>query len=315
MGGSHDRIGNMQQIRGVCPVLSVPFTLTGAVDYESFRNLVQWVISCGAESVLMFGVASENIKLNDHERDQLLEILVEEKRRASLTIVASVADHSLELAVIRARKYEAMGADFINILPPSFFAPSAEQILEHLRGILAAVEIPVIIQHLPQAGGMEDVAILAQLADEYENLAMIKCEANPPSASIERVKSLTHGSIGTLIGWGGIFWAEGVQAGAVGVQPGCALTDAYVWAQGALDVGDFTEFERRLNTFIPWIGRWISNVEQLIAVEKSILQRRGIITTAYCRRPTTTWDAEIEATVLEAMFFLSTIEEFTYENH
>jgi dihydrodipicolinate synthase/N-acetylneuraminate lyase len=290
--------------RGVCPVLAVPFSRTGEVDFPSFRNLVQWIISCGAKSVLMFGVASENLKLNDMERDRLLEILVAEKRRASLTIVASVADHSLELAVIRARKYQTMGADLINILPPSFLAPSKEQILEHLRGILSAVTIPVIIQHLPQGGGMDDVAVLAHLADEYENLAMIKCEANPPFESIEKVASLTNGSVGTLIGWGGIFWAQGVQAGAVGVQPGCALTDAYVWAQEALDAGDFAEFETRLNTFIPWVARWISNVEQLIAVEKSILQRRGIIANAYCRRPTTTWDAEIEATVNDAMLFL-----------
>lgn len=304
MEGGYEQIGDMRQVRGVCPVLAVPFTHTGEVDYQSFRNLVQWIISCGAESVLMFGVASENIKLNDLERDRLLEVLVEEKGKAALTIAASVADHSLELAAVRARKYEAMGADFINILPPSFFAPSAEQILEHLRGILSAVKIPVIIQHLPQAGGMEDVAVLAELASEYKNLAMIKCEANPPTASIARVKSLTRDSVGTLIGWGGIFWAQGVQAGALGVQPGCALTDAYIWAQEALDTGDFVEFEKRLDSFIPWVARWISNLEQLIAVEKSILHRRGIIATAYCRRPTTTWDAEIEATVEKAMAFL-----------
>jgi 2-keto-3-deoxy-L-arabinonate dehydratase len=143
------------QIRGVCPVLAVPLTELGEVDYASFRNLVQWVISCGAESVLMFGVASENLKLDDGGRDRLLQILLEEKGKASLMVVASVADHSLELAMKRARRYEMMGADFINILPPSFLSPSTEQILEHLRGLLGAVQIPAIIQHLPQAGGMD----------------------------------------------------------------------------------------------------------------------------------------------------------------
>ena len=133
---------------------------------------------------------------------------------------------------------------------------------------------------------MEDVAVLAQLSNEFPNLSMIKCEANPPSASIARVEELTNGVVGTLIGWGGIFWAEGVQAGALGVQPGCALTDAYIWAQRALDTGDFMEFEKRVNRFIPWISLWITNLEQLIAIEKSILQRRGIIATGYCRRPT-----------------------------
>ena len=48
-------------ISGVCPVLSVPFTNSGEVDYESFESLVNWIISQGVKSVLFFGVASENI--------------------------------------------------------------------------------------------------------------------------------------------------------------------------------------------------------------------------------------------------------------
>ena len=298
----------MQKIEGVCPVLAVPFTSDGEVDYSSFQNLVEWVASTGAKSVMMFGVASENIKLNDEERDRLLTILIEEKSKSGITVVASVADHSLELASKRAKKYESMGADYINILPPSFFAPSAEQILEHIRGILSSVKIPIIIQHLPQAGGMEDVAILAQLADRYSNLALIKCEANPPMESILRVKEISQGKVGSLVGWGGIFWSQGVVAGAQGVQPGSALTDAYMWAQRALDSGNAEEFARRLNTFIPWIALWISNLEQLIAVEKSILHRRGIIASPYCRRPTLTPNAQIESTAQDALKFLKEMD-------
>ena len=52
-------------IQGVCPVLSVPFHKTGEVDYQSFKSLVSWITSLGTQSVLFFGVASENIKLSD----------------------------------------------------------------------------------------------------------------------------------------------------------------------------------------------------------------------------------------------------------
>ncbi len=114
-------------ISGVCPVLSVPFTDSGEVDYESFESLSKWIILQDTKSVLFFGVASENIKLTDPERYKLLELLLETRRGSELKVIASVADHASELAVKRAKDYEAMGVDLINILPPSFFNPSADR--------------------------------------------------------------------------------------------------------------------------------------------------------------------------------------------
>lgn len=107
-------------IQGVCPVLSVPFKKTGEVDYQSFKSLVSWITSLGTKSVLFFGVASENIKLSDDERYKLLEILLTQRSDSGMKVIASVADHSAELAVKRAKDYEKMGVDFINILPPTF---------------------------------------------------------------------------------------------------------------------------------------------------------------------------------------------------
>lgn len=108
-------------IRGVCPVLSVPFNKDGEVDYQSFAKLCSWIISLGTKSVLFFGVASENIKLTDDERYKLLAILIEARKGSELKVIATVADHSAELGVKRARTFEEMGVDLINILPPTFF--------------------------------------------------------------------------------------------------------------------------------------------------------------------------------------------------
>ena len=295
-------------ITGVCPVLSVPFTDSGEVDYESFESLVKWIISLDAKSVLFFGVASENIKLSDPERYKLLEILLETRKGSDLKVIASVSDHASELAVKRAKDYEAMGADLINILPPSFFNPSAEQIRYHLAQILAAVKIPVVIQHLPQAGGMADVADLLTLADEYPNLKIVKCETSPPAESIKRVEQITNGKVQTLIGWGGIFWDSGDAAGAKGIQPGCGVSDLYKWTEAALVSGDRAEFLRRLNTFIPWIASWIDNLEFLIAVEKHILFRRGIIKSDYCRHPTMAITEKAKAEIEECLELIKKVE-------
>ena len=122
-------------IQGVCPVLSVPFHKSGEVDYQSFKSLVSWITSLGTQSVLFFGVASENIKLLDDERYKLLEILLTQRSDSGMKVIASVADHSAELAVKRAKDYEKMGVDFINILPPTFFNPTTAQINHHISAI------------------------------------------------------------------------------------------------------------------------------------------------------------------------------------
>jgi 2-keto-3-deoxy-L-arabinonate dehydratase len=298
-------------IEGVCPVLSVPFDQQGEVDYESFRSLVTWIIGLGTKSVLFFGIASENIKLSDPERYKLLDMLLDLRTGSNLKVIASVADHSSELAVKRAQDYESMGVDFINILPPSFFSPNAEQIRYHLSQILRSVKIPVIIQHLPQSGGMADITSVLTLVDEFPNLAIVKCEENPPTESIKQIAELTSGRVKTLIGWGGIFWEIGAAAGVSGIQPGCSLTDLYLWANKALLDGDLDEFGFRLNQFIPWVTEWITDLELLIAVEKHILFKRGIIKSNYCRHPTSPITA---ATAKEIELSLKLIEEVDFKN-
>lgn len=273
-------------IEGVCPVLSVPFHKNGEVDYASFESMVQWILSLGIKSVLLFGVASENIKLSDEERSKLLKILLRLRMGTNLKVITSVADHSAHLAVRRAIDYESMGTDYINILPPTFFNPTPAQITHHISSILASVKLPVIVQHLPQGGGVNDVGDLVTLSSRFNNLKMIKCEANPPAESIKRVHQLSNNQVETLIGWGGIHWATGTAAGARGIQPGCSLSDLYLWAEQALLEQDLVEFEERLGKFLPVISEWINTIEELVAAEKFVLAQRGIIHNDYCRAPT-----------------------------
>lgn len=278
-------------VSGVCPVLAVPFDEGGALDLQSFRHLVRWLQSLEiqgtrVQSVMLFGVASENHKLRDKERKQLLLALLQERADQSLTVIASVADHSAELAAERAQRYQSLGADMINVLPPSFLSPTKEQILTHIERVLQSVSVPVIVQHLPQTGGLVDAETLLPLHDAYPHFATIKCEANPPMKSVASIVAKSAGNVSALVGWGGVNWVGGLNAGATGVQPGCSLTDLYLWAQAALDRGDKTEFARRVGRFITWVREWMGTVENLIAVEKHVLAQRGIIATPYCRMPT-----------------------------
>lgn len=272
-------------VTGVCPVISAAFDSTGAVDQAGFARLAEFVVGTGVQSLMVFGVATENAKLTDPERDLMLSTLLDVTRGSGVRVVATVADHSTELAVARAKKWEDMGADLINILPSYFLSPPHDQVKVHLEAIIGAVTLPVIVQSLPVGGQELPIDDILELRHDHPTLVQIKVENVPAADLVDHVVTHSDGAVTPLVGWGGLEWVECADRGAVGVQPGCSLTEIYVAAQHRLNSGDRDGFEREFAPLHDPLHHWMRHVEALIQAEKYVLMRRGIIDSDYCRKP------------------------------
>jgi 4-hydroxy-tetrahydrodipicolinate synthase len=286
------------RIRGVCPVLAVPFTETGDVDLAGFTALTRRVIDAGATSVMLFGFASEFHKLTDAERAELQHALLVETRARHVAAIVSITDHATEVAVRRAQEAAADGADALNILPPHLLGPSRGAVLDHLAAVLDAVDVPVIIQYAPALTGTSlDAPSLSQLARAHPNLAMVKVESTPPGRLIA---DLAAGDppLPALVGYAGLQLPDALRRGAVGVQPGSSFTEVYIEIWRAWDAGmqeEAFELHRRL---LPYVAYWMQHVELIIQAEKTILARRGIIAGDRCRAPGWALDDE-ELAIIE----------------
>lgn len=291
-------------ITGVCPVVSAAFHDDGQLDLGGFGAICRYVVNSGVSSVMVFGVATENSKLNDDERSAMFDVLVSEREGSGVAIVATVADHSTELACARAQQWVDRGADVINILPSYFLAPGQEQVLAHLGEILDSVSVPVIIQSLPSGGQEVPLADIVGLGVDHPNLAQIKVENTPAAELIRDVERISRGTISSLVGWGGLEWQEATLAGAVGVQPGCSLIELYVGAQKYLESDDFAGFAEAFAPLHAPLTLWMRHPEVLIAMEKHILMQRGIIASSRTRRPSARLTAEDYAHADRAMLLL-----------
>src|ERR1700759_3933437 len=86
-------------VRGVSPVLSVPFTDTDDIDVDGFRRTVRYVLGTGVRSVMFPGFASEFHKLAEPERAELTRVLLAETRnRPDVFAIIAVQDHATRLA-------------------------------------------------------------------------------------------------------------------------------------------------------------------------------------------------------------------------
>jgi dihydrodipicolinate synthase/N-acetylneuraminate lyase len=292
-------------LRGVSPVLEVPFREDDSVDYDGFSHIVQHVLGTGVTSVMFPGFASEFHKLADDERLRLRARLLDQTNgRADVAAIIAVQDHATAVAVRRATEAVDAGADAVNLLPPHQLGPSQSAVRAHIRTVLAAVApVPVVLQYAPaQTGTSLDADAIAAIAADHGNLVAVKVESTPPGRLIAALAAGTP-SLPALVGYAGLQLPDAMRRGAIGVQPGCSFTELYVEFWQLWESGDQASALALHARMLPFLSYWMQSVELIVAAEKLISKRRGLIPTATCRAPAHSLDAlevaQVEAFLME----------------
>lgn len=286
-------------VRGVSPVLEVPFTGNGGLDVDGFNRVVRHVLSAGVTAMMFPGFASEFHKLSDAERDLLRDELLQHTReRKDVAAIISVPDHATRLAVEHAVAAVERGADVINVLPPHFLQPGPGAVVAHLAAVLhAVVPVPVIVQYAPgQTGTALDAGTLADLARQHSNLTMVKVESTPPGRLIAALAA-QQPALPAMVGYAGVQLPDAVRRGAIGVQPGCSFIEIYVSIWQHFSNGDEAAALALHGRLLPYLSYWMQHVELIVAVEKLVSKRRGLIGSAHCRSPAYELDAHETAMV------------------
>ena len=279
-------------ITGVCPVLETPFTDDGAVDEAGFLAIIDHLLSCGVRSLMFPGFASEFHKLSDTERTRLTELLLRRTRGSGVRVVISVPDHATRHAIAHARHAVELGADAVNILPPHFLGPSRAAVREHVSRLLETIApTPAILQYAPaQTGTALDAPSIAELARAHPNLGQVKVESAPPGALIAALMEQDP-PLTALVGYAGLQLPDALRRGAVGVQPGCSFAELYLRVWSSWSAGEEEAAVALHTRMLPYLSYWMQGVELIVAAEKLITQRRGIIASAHCRAPAHVLDA------------------------
>ena len=275
-------------MRGVFPILIIPFDEAGRIDEESLRRLVDFDIAAGVHG-LGVALGSEIFKLSEAERDHVTRIVVDQVR-GRVPVVINTGAPGTDLAVFYSQAAEQNGADALMILPPSFMPASGPEVLDYFRTINAAVKIPIFLQDTPTAPIAAGLA--RQLADECEWIRYIKVESIPITAKVAEMVAKAEDRLIVFGGAGGGYFIEEMRRGSVGTMPFCSQPEAFVEVWNLCQAGD----ERTARTVF---DRTIAPINRIAAqspgifyhVHKELLRHRGIIRTAKVRSPAPPVDA------------------------
>jgi 4-hydroxy-tetrahydrodipicolinate synthase len=168
----------------------------------------------------------------------------------------------------------------------------------HVCAVLEAVApTPVVLQYAPhQTGTSLDAATIGEIARTHPNLRLVKVESTPPGALIAALRALDP-PLPSIVGYAGVQLPDAFRRGAVGVQPGCSFVEIYVEIWRRFESGDLDGALELHRGLLPYISYWMSSVELIVAAEKLISVRRGLVDNAHCREPAHHLDAEEVAMV------------------
>ena len=283
---------------GVVPILVTPFDDSGRIDTDSLASLIDYNINAGVHG-LGVALGSEIFKLNEAERARLVELVVKYVA-GRVPVVANTGAAGTDLAVHYSRMAAEAGADALMIIPPSFMPASPQETVDYYAAISAAVDLPIILQDVPQAPIGPQLALkIAQLAPTTR---YIKVETAPIVAKVASMIETASHRLVTFGGAGGSYFIEEMRRGARGTMPFPSQPEDFVAVWNLFRAGDEAAARHHFDTRIMALNRLAVQAGDLgYHVHKQLLVRRGVIARPVVRAPTMTIDS-ITQREIDAIF-------------
>lgn len=201
-------------LRGVFAPITTPFLGDESVDLESLKeNMLKYARS-GISGYLALGSNGENKSLTNEEKLEVLKVIVENKGTDQVVMAGCIFESTVE-TIYYAKKMQKIGADYITLLPPSYFKKEMtdEVLYQYFSDVANSVDIPCLVYNAPQfcGGTTLSIALVSRLA-EHRNIAGIK---DSSSGNILDYLSAVKDKICVMAGSAN-FFLEAMQNGATG---------------------------------------------------------------------------------------------------
>ena len=181
---------------GSSPPWSRPFGPDGDLDLDVARALARHLVANGSEGLVLAGTTGEGPTVNDVERVQLIEAVVDEVGdRAS--VIATTGTYDTRHSVHLTREARAAGADAFLVVTPYYSKPPAEGIYRHFRAIAdVAADLPIVVYNIPQRVVINlPPELLLRLA-EIDNVIAVK----QATTDIDQAQRIVDGGLALYAG-------------------------------------------------------------------------------------------------------------------
>ncbi len=178
-------------LAGAYTALVTPFSADGStIDLVRLRQNIDEQAIAGMTGVVPCGTTGEAPTLTGDEYCSVVEAAIDNARPQDLKVIAGAGSNSTAHAVELHRFVAAAGADAALHVTPYYNRPSQEGLYRHFMTLADAVELPIVVYHIPGRTCVRlETATLARLA-QHPNIVAVK-DATGSLAQAEELLATT----------------------------------------------------------------------------------------------------------------------------
>ncbi len=258
-----------------------PMTKDGEVDWPAVESLMDYLISHGADGLVVTGTTGETSTLTDAEKIQLVTTGKSVSAGRARIITGGGSNetaHAIELY----KASEKAGADGVMVVTPYYNKPTQAGVLTHFRMIADATDLPMIMYDIPGRSGIQITYDTILRAAKHPNIVAVK-DAKGDLSEVSRVMNQTDlmyfagddaNALPTLAIGG---------TGLIGVTANIA-PEPYRTMINAVNAGDLATATAQHKLLVPLVRATMTHVPGTVAA-KYILHGLGRIASPRVRLP------------------------------
>lgn len=279
----------MAIFKGAGVAITTPFLANGEVDYDTFRDQIEYQIQNGTDAIIVCGTTGEASCLSHEEHLDCIKFCVEVVNKR-IPVIAGTGSNCTETAIYLSTEAEKYGVDGLLVVTPYYNKATQKGLIEHYTIVAESVKLPIIMYNVPSRTGCNILPeTAAKLCKNVPNIVGIK-EASGDISQVAKVALLCGDDIDIysgnddqiipILALGG--------KGVISVLSNVAPKQTHDICQAFFD-GDTAKAAKLQIESIPLVGALFCEVNP-IPVKKAIeLQGRD---TGVVRRPLTEMESQ-----------------------
>lgn len=179
---------------GSAVAIVTPFLEDGAVDYDRFREVIEFQIANGTDCIVVCGTTGESSTLTHEEHLECIKFCAEVVNKR-VPVVAGTGSNCTETAIYLSQEAEKYGVDGLLVVTPYYNKATQKGLIAHYTAIANSVKLPIIMYNVPSRTGTNIAPETAvYLAKNVENIVAIK-EATGNLSQVAKLMSLADGCL------------------------------------------------------------------------------------------------------------------------
>ena len=184
----------MAIFKGAGVAIVTPMKPNGAVDYDCFRELIEFQIENGTDAIIVCGTTGEASTLTHEEHLEVIKYCVEVVA-GRIPVVAGTGSNCTETAIYLSTEAEKYGVDGLLLVTPYYNKATQKGLYTHFKAVADSVRIPVILYNVPSRTGCNILPeTVVSLCNDVKNIVAVK-EASGNISQVAHLAAIADGKV------------------------------------------------------------------------------------------------------------------------